>query len=79
MVRELTKNQRKKALKELKMLNGLPPYDGGDNICLGDAYFGRSIRHYGMTTEELGEACGFDKIYEEWEKQRESFIKIQVT
>ena len=75
MIRELTKNQKKKALRALKMLNGLPPYDGGDNICLGDAYFGKSIPHYGMTTEELQKATGFDKIYEEWKRHRAEFLK----
>jgi hypothetical protein len=75
MIRELTKNQKKKALKMLKMLNGLPPYDDGGNICRGDGYFANSIPHYGMTTEELSKACGFDKVYEEWKTIKKAFAE----
>ncbi len=75
MIKHLTKKQAYKARKALKMLNGLPPYNDGANICLGDGYFANSIPHYGMTTKELEIACGFDKIYEEWKRMTADFAK----
>lgn len=55
--------QRAEIIDKLKMLDGLPPHNGGGNFCRGDGYFANSIvRQYGMSITELTKATGYDKI-----------------
>ncbi len=50
---------RAQARDDLKMLFGLPPYSGFDNICAGDGHFSNSlVRKYGMSIEELQKETG---------------------
>lgn len=66
---------KQKAIDDLKMLEGLPPYDGGSNHCRGDGYFARSLEQkYGMSLEALQKEVGFDKIRQEWQNQRQKFL-----
>lgn len=54
---------RAEIVDKLKMLDGLPPHDGGGNFCRGDGYFANSIiRDYGMSLSELRKAVGYGKI-----------------
>lgn len=65
-----------KAIEDLKMLDGLPPYDGGGNICKGDGYFAKSLeKKYHMSVEQLRKVTEYDKIYDEWEKMKSNFVK----
>ncbi len=44
----------KKLEDDLKMLDGLPPYNGPTNICLHDAYFAKAIeREHGAPIAQL--------------------------
>ena len=66
---------KKKAIDELKKLEGLPPHDGGGNICRGDGYFAVSLeRKYGMSIKDLQKKVGFDKIHNEWKQMRQQFL-----
>jgi hypothetical protein len=66
---------KEKAIKDLKMFEGLPPYDDGGNICRGDGYFAKDIeRRYGMTIEQLWKETGFDKIYKKWQTLRKQML-----
>ena len=45
---------KKELRDELAKLNGWPPYDGPENICRGDGYYGMSLeKKYGKTIAEL--------------------------
>lgn len=68
------RGSKAKAIDELKMLCGLPPHDGGSNICCGDGYFAMSlVRKYGMEIEDLKRAVGFDEIQARWDRARAEF------
>lgn len=68
------KIDRLEAIKDLKMLNSLPPYDGF-NPCGGDGYFALSLtKKYGMTVEELSKAVEFDKLVKQWQASRAAFL-----
>ena len=58
----LSKEQKRKAWKDLLMLNALPPYDVGSNICAHDGYFASGlVSRYGMSVSELEKQLGFLK------------------
>jgi hypothetical protein len=66
---------KRKAIDDLKMLEGLPPYDDGGNICRGDGHFARSLeKKYHMTLEQLRREVGFDRIKKDWENHRNLFM-----
>lgn len=51
----------KRAMGQLKKLNGDPPHDGPGNFCAHDGYFANSIvAEFGMSIDEIGKACGYD-------------------
>jgi len=51
---------KKKAIDELKRLNGHPPYNEWSNYCYGDAYYAMDIeKRYGMTIEKLTEFVNY--------------------
>jgi hypothetical protein len=75
----LTESQKQAAIKDLSMLNGLPPYDEPMNFCFNDNYFAADIaRRYGMSLNDLSVASGYDKIVKNWERiQHEAYVKFE--
>lgn len=73
---DMLMRRKKEAIKDLSMLYGLPPYDGGSNICLNDGYFANSlVRKYGMDLTRLAEVSGFNDLQAEWSKARSKFLR----
>lgn len=61
-------------IKDLKMLNGIPPYDGPENYVRGDGYFANSFKEkYGASVDVLSKAVNFSDIINRWNKTREQF------
>lgn len=72
----MDRKTKNRAIGQLKKLDGLPPYDGGDNICKGDGYFANSIGlEFGMSIAELSKKSGYDKIKRRWESTHKRFLK----
>ena len=62
-------------IKDLKMLDGLPPYDEASNICRGDGYFAKSIeKKYGATLQELSKMVGYGAVKNKWETLRRQML-----
>jgi hypothetical protein len=62
------------AIKDLTMLYGLPPHNGGGNFLNGDGYFAASLeKKYAMSVDKLIKATGFDKKLQEWNKTIKAF------
>lgn len=63
------------AVKDLRMLNGLPPFDGPGNICRSDGHFAASIeRKYPRALLDKAKA----QIQREdvtWQKVRKDYIR----
>ena len=56
---ELDEKQRLRVRDKLRMLDGLPPYNTGSNLCRGDPYFAAQlVREFGMMLPALREAAG---------------------
>ena len=74
IMKKLTEARRKEANKELSILYGLPPYDGPENICLGDGYFAKSIEsRFHTTIKRLVREIGFDIRMMEWQHIKKNF------
>ena len=68
-------DRRELIIDDLKMLQGLPPHDGGGNHCRGDGYFARSLeKEYGKTVGELEREVGWAGIVNQWEAARRLFL-----
>lgn len=73
---KLNKTQLAKAMKDLKVLNGDPPFDNWSNICYGDGYFANSlVKRYGMPLDELGKVCGYEKWSKAYRKAKAALDK----
>ena len=60
---------KKEAIKDLKMLHGMPPYDSPSNYCKGDGYFANNmIKKYNMSMRDLIKKTGFNQLYSDYEK-----------
>ena len=74
-MRKLSTKQKKEAIKSLKMLDGLPPYDDGGNICMGDGIFAKSIEQdFNMSLSDLRIASGYIEVEREWKRMRNAFL-----
>ena len=71
----LNMSKKNKIKNMLKILNGLPPYNTGSNICYGDGYYSRSIpghegnKEYDTAMDELIEEFGEITTWKRFEKQ----------
>lgn len=66
----------KELIKKLKMLHGLPPYNGGGNICQGDGYFANSIdRDYGAAMVEAAMVLVIQPMLREWRQAQDDISK----
>lgn len=64
------------ALDDLRKLHGLPPYDGGSNICRDDGYYARSLeKKHGLPLDALERAVGFSAELQRWESARQLFMR----
>lgn len=73
---KMSGDKKKKAIDDLKKLDGLPPYDDRSNTCLNDELFAKSlVTKYGMELARLRKASGYDILYRQWRDVRNSFIK----
>lgn len=68
---------KEKAIEDLKMLHGYPPYHGGGNICEGDGYFAASLRkkYRVKSIDELEQKVDFEKYHRAWKRVITNFPK----
>lgn len=68
---------KEKAIEDLKMFYGYPPYHEGSNFVEGDGYFAASIRtkYKVKSLDELEKWVGFEKYHQAWKKAITSFPK----
>ncbi len=75
----LTDSQLKEAAEDLRKLEGLPPYDGGGNICRNDGYFANDIeRRWGMPIHELRKVTGITLEERRWRNARHKHLVDQI-
>ena len=66
---------KRQAIKDLKILNGMPPYDDAGSFCRGDGYFAKSlVKKYGVPIDQLEKLVGFDEVRDKWHNLRSQMI-----
>lgn len=66
------RHNKQKIFRDLCILRGVFPDNGGSNICAGDGYYAQSlVREYGMSISELEKLVNFDKYVKTLAKAQE--------